>query len=214
MPQGKARRTYDSTGRVAQAQRARLAILDSAESMLLARGYHATTVAAIARAAGASVATLYKAFGGKPGLVRAIRERRLAGSGPVHGEQRSDRARLEAVDGHALVAQWGRLTAEIAPLVAPILLLVRDAAAVDPELRLLQDELDADRRRRMHANAKHLHDAGHLREGLSIAHATDVLWTFSAPEFFELLVRRRGWGAARFGAFVGASIAGALLRPV
>ncbi|MEO7360878.1 MAG: TetR/AcrR family transcriptional regulator, partial [Gemmatimonadaceae bacterium] len=84
----------------------------------------------------------------------------------------------------------------------------------DPDMRLLQDQLDADRRRRMHANAKHLHDAGHLREGLSVAHATDVLWTFSAPEFFELLVRQRGWTVERFGAFVGTSIAAALLRPV
>lgn len=66
----------------------------------------------------------------------------------------------------------------------------------------------------LHANAKHLHDAGHLREGLPITHATDVLWTFSAPEFFELLVLRCGWGVARFGDFVGASIAAALLRPV
>ncbi len=213
MIQGKTRRKYDSAGRVAQAERARLAMLDCAESLLLAEGYPATTVAAIARAAGVSVETIYKAFGGKPGLVRAIRERRLGGSGPVHAEQRSERARADSGDGHALVAQWGRLTAEVAPLVAPILLLVRDAATADPELRSLQDDMDADRRRRMRANAKHLHDAGHLRAGVSVAHATDVLWTFSAPEFFELLVLRRGWGAARFGAFVGASIAAALLRP-
>jgi AcrR family transcriptional regulator len=214
MAHRKTRRTYDSTGRVAQAQRARLAMLDGAESLLLANGYHATTVAAIARAVGVSVETLYKSFGGKPGLVRAIRERRLGGSGPVHAEQRSERVRADSTDGHALVAQWGRLTAEVAPLVAPILLLVRDAATADPELRTLQDELDADRRRRMRANAKHLHDAGYLRDGISLAHATDVLWTFSAPEFFELLVLRRGWAVVRFGAFVGDSIAAALLRPI
>ena len=111
------------------------------------------------------------------------------------------------------MAQWGQLTAEVAPLVAPILCLVRDAATDDPELPSLQDELDADHRRRMHANAKHLHDAGHLREGISKAHAVDVLWTFSAQELFEMLVLRRGWGAVRFDAFVGASIAAALLRP-
>jgi AcrR family transcriptional regulator len=214
MPRGKARREYDSTGRTAQAQRSRLAILDSAESLLLADGYHATTVDAIARASGVSVETIYKAFRGKPGLVRAIRERRLGGRGAVHAEQRSARARSKSKNGHALVAQWGRLTAEVAPLVAPILLLVRNAATVDPALQSLQDELDADRRRRMHSNAKHLHDTGHLRAGISVAHATDVLWTFSAPEFYELLVLRRGWAVARFGAFVGESIAAALLRQV
>jgi hypothetical protein len=35
------------------------------------------------------------------------------------------------------------LTTEVAPRAAPILLLVRDAAATDPELRSLPEELDA-----------------------------------------------------------------------
>ncbi|MGH3646029.1 MAG: TetR/AcrR family transcriptional regulator [Micromonosporaceae bacterium] len=47
------------------------------------RGYAATTLAAIAREAGVSVETIYKAFGGKSGLVRALYERGLTGIGPV-----------------------------------------------------------------------------------------------------------------------------------
>ena len=45
----------------------------------------------IASAVGVSVDTIYKAFGGKPGLVRAIRERALQGDGPEPAEARSDR---------------------------------------------------------------------------------------------------------------------------
>ena len=39
----------------------------------------ATTVAGIAVEAGVSTATIYKVFGGKPGLVRALVERALRG---------------------------------------------------------------------------------------------------------------------------------------
>src|SRR3954470_11015067 len=123
---GKRRRTYDASGRRAQAERGRAAVLDAAERLFLDGGYAATTVAAIAAASAVSVETIYKGFGGKLGLVRAIRERRLAGAGPVPAEVRSNARRTES-DPRKLVAEWGRLTAEVAPLVSPILLLVRDA---------------------------------------------------------------------------------------
>ncbi len=77
----------------------------------------------------------------------SFRERALAGTGPVHAEQRSDA--LRDADPHTVVRGWGLLTAEVAPLVTPILLLVRDGAAHDEDLARLRDELDDDRLRRM-----------------------------------------------------------------
>ena len=208
---GKRRRIYDASGRQAQAQRARVAVLDAAERLFLDGGYAATTVASIAEASGVSVETIYKGFGGKLGLVRAIRERRLAGAGPVPAEVRSNQRRRMESDPRALVAEWGRLTAEVAPLVSPILLLVRDAATTDPAMASLMTELDDARLRRMRANARHLHRAGHVREGISLATASDVLWTYSSPELYELLVLKRGWSLSRYGSFVGESIAAAIL---
>ena len=61
-------------------------------------------------------------------------KRRLSGEGPIHAEQRSDRMRAKERDPRNIIATWGTLTAEVAPLVAPILLLVRTAAAADPEV--------------------------------------------------------------------------------
>lgn len=207
----KGRRRYDASGRLAQAARTRAAVLEAAERLFLADGYAATTVASIAAAAGVSAETVYKTFRGKPGLVAAIRELRLAGAGPVHAEVRSDAARAAESDPHRLVARWGQLTAEVAPLVSPILLLVRDAAATDPDLAALHATLDADRRRRMTVNATHLRDGGHLRTGVTLREATDLLWAFSSPDLYDLLVVRRGWSARRYGQFVGDAIAAALL---
>jgi hypothetical protein len=46
---------------------------------------------------------------------------------------------------------------------------------------------------------------------VTLPEAVDVLWTYSAPELYDLLVVRRGWSAARYSRFVGNAIAAALL---
>jgi hypothetical protein len=51
-------------------------------------------------------------------------------------------------------------------------------------------------------SARRLRDAGHLGAGITLAQAADVLWTYSAPELYELLVLRRGWSPKRYGRFV------------
>jgi AcrR family transcriptional regulator len=214
MDTGKRSRAYDSRGRQAQASRNRDAILDIARAGFLASGYAATTMASIADEAGLSVDTVHKAFGGKAGLVRAIYERSLAGEGPIAAPQRSDDMQAAEHDPRAIVAHWGTLTTEVAPLVAPIHLLIRDAATTDPEMAALLRDSDSHRRERMRHNARTLADRGHLLPGVTLADATDVMWTYSSPELYELLVIRCGWNLARYGRFLAESITAALLpRP-
>jgi hypothetical protein len=101
----------------------------------------------------------------------------------------------------------------VAPRVSPILLLLRAAAATDPEVAGLQAEMDASRLRRMTGNARRLADSGHLRDGITTEHAADVLWACSSPELYELLAISRGWTAERYGAFVADAMIAALLPP-
>jgi Bacterial regulatory proteins, tetR family. len=210
-PTVKSKRSYDSSRRQEQAQRNRDRILDASERRFLRDGYATTTVATIAVDAGVSADTIYKAFGGKPGLVRAIRTRALAGEGSTPAEQRSDALHEHETDPRKIIEAWGKFTTEIMPRVAPILLLIHAAAATDPEVGLLAEEMDADRLHRMTLNARRLHDGGHLRDGMTIARASDVLWTYSAPELYELLVLRRGWSRKRYGGFVADALINALL---
>jgi AcrR family transcriptional regulator len=207
----KRKRAYDATRRRERARRTQARIVDVAERHFLRDGYAAPTIAAIAAEAGVSSDTIYKSFAGKAGLVRAIRARALEGGGPVPAEQRSDALHAGESDPRKIIEAWGRLTSEVAPRAAPILLLVRAAAAVDPDVRTLQEEIDADRHRRMTENARRLRDAGHIRGGLTLAQAADVLWTYSSPELYELLVLRRGWPTDRYGRFVAEGIVAALL---
>jgi hypothetical protein len=43
--------------------------------------------------------------------------------------------------------------------------------------------------------------------GMTIARATDILWTYSSPEVYDLLVKRSGWTLQRYSAFIAAGIA-------
>jgi AcrR family transcriptional regulator len=204
-------RRYDSRGRQRRAREVRDAVVDTAQRLFIRDGYAAITIAAIASAAGVSVETIYKAFGGKPGLVQAIVEHGLAGEGPVPAELRSDRIRQTESDPRKILLAWGQFTMELAPRVAPILRLARDAAATDPEMAAVLQDINHQRLERMTVNARGLYEAGHLRSNMSIQHAADILWTYSAPELYELLVLQRGWSSRRFGSFVAQAMIAALL---
>ena len=150
------------------------AILDGAERQFLDAGYAATTLAAIAKEAGVSVETIYKVFGGKSGLVRAIYERGLTGRGRVPAFTRSDEMRERESDPAEIMRNWGVLAAEVAAMVMPIRQLIRSSAATDPEMSSLLETSDNDRleRARHHArfsrrpripSGRHLARPGHRR---------------------------------------------------
>src|SRR4029078_1118344 len=160
---------------------------------------------------GVSEETVYKVFGNKVSLVRAIRDKALAGDGPVHAEPRADRMKSRERDPRNTIRGWGVVAMEVAPRVAPVLLLVRQAAASDPELARLQAEMDAARLTRMTHTPRTLLDGKHLRSGITLDAATDVLWTYSSPELYELLVIRRAWSVERYGRFITDAMIAALL---
>ena len=205
------RRAYDSSRRRERARHTHTALLDAAQARFIDRGFMATTIESIAADAGVSPATIYKTYGGKSGLVRALCERALGGVGPEPAEQRSDALQASEIDPRKVIEGWGRLMIEVAPRIAPLLLLLRDAADGDPAAASLHADLDASRHTRMRHNARYLVDGGHTRRGIRLGEATDVLWTYSSPELFDLLVRRRHWSLRRYSQFVVEAISNALL---
>ena len=209
----KPKRRYDSSGRQAQARRSRQVILDAAERQFLDGGYAATTIAAIAAEAGVSVETIYKAFGGKPGLIRAIYQRALTGREPIPAFQRSDAMRERETDPREIMRNWGTFVSELAPVGAPIVRLVRVAAASDPDMAALLAAANADREGRARHHARFLKQRGSLREDVTLAQATDVLWTCTSDELYDLLVVQRGWSLPRFARFLADFMIAALLPP-
>ena len=209
----KSSRPYDSSRRQEQARQTRRAVLDAARRVFLERGYASTTVAAIAAEAGVSVETVYKAFGNKPGLVKAVFDVAIVGDDePVPMLQRELVRRTTAEpDARRKLLMYGQHLTESAPRHVPVQLLVRSAAASDPGAAGVWEQMQAERLTGMTVFARHLHEGGHLRVGVSVEEARDVLWTYNSAEVYELLVIGRGWSPERYGRWVAEALMAALL---
>ena len=97
--------------------------------------------------------------------------------------------------------------------MSPLILLVRDAAAADPELGVALRTIEEDRLTRMRHNAQVLAARGFLRDTVTVVAAGDLMWTLTAPELYELLVMRRGWTPEQLGELVATTMIAALLPP-
>jgi AcrR family transcriptional regulator len=206
------RRPYDARRRREAAEASRKEVLAQSRRLFLEGGYGRTTIASIARAAGVSQESVYKGFGGKPGLVRAIYEQSLLGAGGPAAEERSDHAQVSVTDAGELMDQLGGLAAEVSPLAAPVFLLIRDAAASgDQEMASLLRDVDDARYRRMLHNARQVLGRGFLRTDITEEEVADVMFTCTSGELFENLVLKRGWSNEQFGRFIARTLAANLL---
>lgn len=209
----KPRRRYDSRGRQEQAGRSRWAMLQAARGLFLDHGYAATTMPAIAAAAGVSVQSVYKAFGNKPALLKAVFDAAIAGDDePVPVLQRAALGRVrDEPDPYRKLSLYGEFVAEVSPRHVPIQLLARAAAATDPGAASIWDQLRAERLAGMTLFARALHQDGHLRQNVPVEEARDLLWTCNSPELYELLVLQRGWTPQRYGRWLADTLTAALL---
>ena len=212
-PPVKPRRRYDSSRRQEQARDNRRAVLHAARQLFLQDGFAATTMPAIASAAGVSVQTVYNAFSNKPRLAKAVFDVAIAGDDePVPMLQRASLGRVrDAPDARTKLRLYGEFLAEVAPRHVPVQLVIRDAAASDPEARAVWAELQAERLKGMTLFARALHDDGHLRPGVSAEEARDVLWTCNSAELFQLLVLERRWPPERYGRWVAEVLISSLI---
>jgi len=208
------RRPYDSTSRRAHARLNRAAILDATRHLFLAQGYAATTMATIASEAGVSVETIYKVFGNKAGLLRALFD--VAVGGDDQPLPMLDREVLEHLwiepDPAKKLRLYGEMLGRGAARVQPVQLLARQAAASDPAAAEVYETIRNERLASMADFAEFLHDSGQLRASVTVEEARDVLWTYNSAEIWELLVVKRGWQPERYGHWIGDALVAALLE--
>ncbi len=205
-------RRYDSTRRRQQAQQNRHAILAAARTRFLAQGYAATTIAEIARDAGVSVETVYKAFATKAGVLKALFDVSVAGDDePIPMAERDVIAEVRNAPRAARKIEiYARHLAATMPRSAPVQLLARDGAAASPDAAEVWTQIRNETLTAMTMFASDLAQTGQLR--VRATAARDVLWTYHAPELYELLVLERGWSAARYGKFIAEALIAALLE--
>lgn len=196
----KSRRRYDASGRQRAAAETRLRILDSARDLFVADGYAATTVAAIAGAAGVAVDTVYATVGTKPALFRELIELALSGGDrPVPGAERDYVRRMrDEPDTAGKLAIYAAAVTAIQGRLAPLFRTLDAAAAADGQLAALWQEITDRRVANMRLLAADLAAAGGIRADLTLDEVADIVWTMNGSEYYTRLVTERGWTPERF----------------
>jgi TetR/AcrR family transcriptional regulator, regulator of autoinduction and epiphytic fitness len=211
----KPRRRYDSRRRREQAAQTRQDILAAAGALFRERGYPGTSMTQIAAEAGVVVETVYRGFGSKRGLFRAVMEAVLAGGaarGDVPVEERpAIRAVIEEPDPRRQVALYVATQPGLHRRAGPLLRALRDGMASDSELRSVWDEMEAWRLAGQGRFVAMLAGKGALRAGLSVEEARDVVWTLCSLEVHDLLVVERGWTPERYQEWLATALTRVLL---
>lgn len=212
----KPRRRYDARRRQAQATRTRQDILAAARTVFEQHGYAGTTMGSIARAANVVVETIYRAFGSKAGLFKAVVHAAVAG-GPARAQVLVEqRPAIQAViaehDPRRQLALYAATQPGIHARSGPLLRVLSEGARTDPELAQVWNELEAERLAGMLRFAQLLAERGVLRSELTLEEARDTLWTLNSLAVHDLLVVQRGWSAERYRTWLADALAGVLLR--
>jgi AcrR family transcriptional regulator len=196
------KRRYDTSKRRQAAERTREAILDAARQLFAARGYTATPMTAIAEQAGVALDTVYASVGRKPELARLLIETAISGGTQAvpAGERDYVRAIQAAPDAKTKIALYASAMRAIAGRLAPVLGILQQAAAAEPELAALWHQIAERRAANMHRFAADLAAVATLR--MDPGEAADIIWATNAPELYQLLVGQRGWSAERYEQFL------------
>ncbi len=207
------KRNYDASRRREGARQSRARVLAAARQRFLTDGYAATTIAEVAADADVAVQTVTKHFASKPGLVKALFEVALVGDdeGVPLAAREWITAILAEPDPRRKLEMYAETLASILPRTAPIQLLIRDAAG-DPAIAALWQQIRTGRLFGMTDLARNLAEGRHLRDDVSVERARDVLWTYSSPELYELVVIARGWSAEQYIDLLRTATVASLIR--
>ena len=183
---------YHSPLRARQAAETRRSVVAAADLLFRERGWTATTLPMIAKAAGVSVDTIYATFGTKSALLMAVVEVAIVGDdGDEAMADRADFAQFAKGRRHERLRTGVRYTLAVYERSVPILDTLREAAASDDAARARLDQYDQDR-----------HDL--IAAGMALIlgddasdEVVDAVWALVSPEVYTALIHGRGWSPQR-----------------
>ena len=186
-----------SSNRRAQAERNRAAVLDACRELLFRDGPGATTVRAVAEHAGLSPETVYKTFGSKAHLLKALWDSTLAGDDePLTMAERPElRAVFATTDPYRKLNGYAAFVHGVHQRTGALFALLTQAG---PEVTALLAATEAERLTGVGAFVDHLVATGATAPGLDTDLAADACWVLTSPGNHQLLTSDRGWSGARY----------------
>lgn len=201
-------KTYNSPLRAEQARRTRERILAAARKTFRDKGYGATTLADVARAARVAEPTVRATFKTKPNLVEHLL--RLAVRGEDTEPQFQDRQAFQGVlaapDADTLLDRLADLAEALHKRSWDVMEIARGAASSDPAIAEIYEQRPRARLTNQQAVATRLAELGAIPHGTSVDSTADLLWLYTAPEIYRMLVVERKWSPDRYRTWFRAAV--------
>lgn len=206
-------RLRDAAAPQARTRRTRSAVIDASRALFAERGYAATTIEAISDESDTPQATIYRLFGSKLGILKAVIDVGIVGDDQAiaMADRPQVRELLAEPDPHDLLAGFARLLRDVMGRTGPVYRLLADAARSDEGAASLLAEIARQRQDGQRRVARSLARSGALRPGLRERDAADIIHALASPEVYGLLVLDRGWNGERYQRWVAAILRHQLL---
>jgi AcrR family transcriptional regulator len=206
------KRFYDASGRREQARARRLSVVLAARDLFEQEGFRLTKVTDIADRAGVSPESIYKGFGTKATLAKAVFDLVVAGDDePVPVASRpAMRAIADEPDVRRKIAMFVAGLAQRQARSARVQILIRDGRHVDDSLSPIWATMNEEGLVGMTMLGRHLLQTGQLRDGIDLDEVRDVLWNYLAIDTYERLVLAQGWSLDRYAHWLEGAITNAL----
>lgn len=199
--------------RSARAQATRAAIITAAGAQFVQHGYTATTMPAIAAAAGVTRATVFNSVGGKAQVLKACYD--VAVVGDDENRPLFQRPEMEAMfaepDPHRTLEFYARIIGGVGERISALFEVFRLASGADPEVRRLWEDIQHERLIGAQHFVTMLAAKAPLRGDLTPEEAADIVWVHIDNGLYQRLVAERGWTRRRFEDWFARTLAVQLL---
>lgn len=197
------------------AEQTQRAIVEAASRLFVRDGYQVTSIGRIAAEAGVAVQTIYNAIGSKRTILSWVLDSAAAGGRAPAPVAQFMREQAEGEpDSRRVLAQLVEFWRGALLRTQPVFRLIREGAAVDPEIAELERARAAQRLRNYGDAAQLLADRGALRPGLTVDEAAAAIFAIGHPETYRTLVLDGGWDDERWAAWAQAALEASLLVPL
>ncbi|MDJ0962052.1 MAG: TetR/AcrR family transcriptional regulator [Acidimicrobiia bacterium] len=170
-------------------------IIDAATRLFSENGYAGTTMQAIADHADVAVQTVYFVFHTKGELLRQLLLD--AGGRPDEPTETMERDWVDEAltdpDSRRTIALMVEHGNDIYSRIAPVWAAIGQGASVEPEVAAQWDHIVEQRRLGIRRMVESIADRGHLRHGLTVDRAADIIFGLQRPETLTVFVVERNW---------------------
>jgi AcrR family transcriptional regulator len=208
------RRGYDNSRRLAQSRATRAEVVAAAHRLFVERGYAGTAIDAIGEEAEVPLATVYRLFGSKRGILASVMDVAFGGDDePIAFKDRpSVQAALAEPVPTRLIEKFAHIARELLDRSAPMQEVLRSAANSDAEAA---DMLSVTRKQRLTGQsriAQALAERHALAAGVDQAMAGDIIYLLMSPDVYRVLTVERNWSVHEYEEWLAAALSALLLR--